>query len=93
MKCSICGAATVSWRGPWHQLTHTECSTCGARNCEVPEEDALASMGVSEAEVLAFLGGGDAAAEEAACAVADVSPEEAEAYARILAAIPMPAKP
>lgn len=93
MRCSICGAATVTWRGPWHQLTHTECSTCGGRNCEVAEDDALASMGVSDAEVLAFLGGPEAAAEEADCAAPGVSLEEQLAYARILAGLPVPVTP
>lgn len=34
MICSYCGTDTVTWRGPWSNLTHTECSSCGRQNCQ-----------------------------------------------------------
>lgn len=34
MICERCGTATVRWRGPLLALTHTECSSCGGRNCQ-----------------------------------------------------------
>ena len=37
MICSRCGGS-VTWRGPWSNLSHTECERCGARNSQVPEE-------------------------------------------------------
>lgn len=33
MICSRCGGS-VTWRGPWSNLTHTECEDCGAVNCQ-----------------------------------------------------------
>jgi len=36
MRCSRCGGP-VEWRGPWSNLTHTECLHCGAINAQVPE--------------------------------------------------------
>lgn len=40
MICSKCGG-DVTWRRPFSNLTHTECSSCGARNAQVvhPEPD------------------------------------------------------
>jgi hypothetical protein len=38
MICSRCGGP-VTWRGPWSNLSHTECERCGARNAQVSEED------------------------------------------------------
>ena len=38
MKCSICGGL-VTWRGPMYALTHTECGSCGGRNCQIAEEE------------------------------------------------------
>ena len=37
MRCSICGGSVV-WRGPLHALTHTECTSCGAANSQLPDE-------------------------------------------------------
>lgn len=34
MQCSRCGGH-VTWRGPFSNLTHTECASCGGRNCQV----------------------------------------------------------
>jgi hypothetical protein len=45
MRCEQCGGL-VTWRGPFHALTHTECHSCGGVNCQVvdatepDEEDA-----------------------------------------------------
>jgi hypothetical protein len=39
MICSRCHTATVTWRGPLLNLTHTECSSCGGRNCQEIEQD------------------------------------------------------
>lgn len=36
MICSKCGGH-VRWRGPLSRLTHTECDSCGAHNCQVVE--------------------------------------------------------
>jgi hypothetical protein len=36
MICKYCGGP-VTWRGPFSALTHTECSSCGATNCQRPE--------------------------------------------------------
>ncbi len=38
MICSRCGGR-VTWRGPWSNLSHTECEDCGARNCQTPESE------------------------------------------------------
>lgn len=41
MICQTCGGQ-VSWKGPWSDLTHTECESCGAINnqvVDVPEDD------------------------------------------------------
>ncbi len=38
MKCSICGGY-VEWKGPLANLTHTECASCGATNCQEPEPE------------------------------------------------------
>ena len=35
---SRCGGS-VTWRGPWSNLTHTECERCGARNAQVVEAE------------------------------------------------------
>ena len=37
MICQRCLTNTVSWKGPITRLSHTECSNCGGRNCQVPE--------------------------------------------------------
>lgn len=34
MMCSLCGGL-VTWRGPLVALTHTQCDSCGERNCQV----------------------------------------------------------
>ncbi|MGP9819234.1 hypothetical protein ACTZWW_04395 [Salinarimonas sp. NSM] len=34
MICTYCGTDTVTWRGPWSNLTHTECERCGRQNCQ-----------------------------------------------------------
>jgi hypothetical protein len=39
MKCSFCGGY-VEWKGPLSNLTHTECHSCGAVNCQELEHDA-----------------------------------------------------
>lgn len=36
MKCSYCGGL-VTWRGPFSNLSHTECTQCGRQNCQEPE--------------------------------------------------------
>lgn len=36
MLCKHCHTDTVSWRGPPAAFTHTECSSCGGVNCQVP---------------------------------------------------------
>ena len=36
MKCSICGGY-VEWKGPLSNLTHTECASCGGKNCQEVE--------------------------------------------------------
>jgi hypothetical protein len=38
MTCSICGGY-VEWKGPFSNLTHTECAKCGGINCQEPEDD------------------------------------------------------
>lgn len=38
MVCSYCGGS-VTWRGPWSNLSHTECEDCGRWNCQVPESE------------------------------------------------------
>lgn len=41
MTCMHCGGL-VEWKGPWRNLTHTECTNCGAYNCQMvvePEEE------------------------------------------------------
>lgn len=38
MVCSICGGM-VTWRGPLSALTHTQCESCGERNCQVVADD------------------------------------------------------
>lgn len=38
MICSLCGGK-VTWRGPWANLSHTECADCGGRNCQIPESE------------------------------------------------------
>jgi len=40
MTCSRCGGR-VTWRGPWSNLSHTECEDCGARNCQTPESEGI----------------------------------------------------
>lgn len=37
MICSRCGGA-MTWRGPFSNLTHTECAVCGGKNCQVMDE-------------------------------------------------------
>ncbi len=37
MICSHCKTLTVEWKGPLTALTHTECSSCGRTNCQIPE--------------------------------------------------------
>lgn len=39
MICAHCNTDTVTWRGPYSMLTHTECSTCGGINCQQVDED------------------------------------------------------
>lgn len=39
MICSNCGGH-VTWRGPWSNLTHTECANCGAHNSQIVDEPA-----------------------------------------------------
>lgn len=41
MICSLCGMAAVTWRGPFSNLTHTECSNCGGVNCQVIETEEI----------------------------------------------------
>jgi hypothetical protein len=38
MTCSRCGGE-VLWKGPLVNLTHTECSACGAINSQVPNPE------------------------------------------------------
>ena len=38
MVCSCCGGL-VMWCGPLSNLTHTECTNCGAKNSQVVEDD------------------------------------------------------
>ena len=33
MQCERCNGE-VTWRGPFSDLTHTECSSCGGINCQ-----------------------------------------------------------
>jgi DNA-directed RNA polymerase subunit RPC12/RpoP len=37
MICSRCGGEVI-WVGPLTALTGTKCLSCGARDCQVPEE-------------------------------------------------------
>lgn len=37
MICQSCGGQ-VFWKGPWSNLTHTECESCGAVNNQVVDE-------------------------------------------------------
>jgi hypothetical protein len=39
MICARCGSSSVTWRGPIANLTHTECGSCGGRNCQVFEDE------------------------------------------------------
>lgn len=36
MICATCGGR-VEWRGPFSNLTHTECTSCGRINNQEPE--------------------------------------------------------
>jgi len=36
MICEYCGGL-VEWKGPFSNLTHTECLDCRGRNCQIPE--------------------------------------------------------
>ena len=38
MICAKCGGC-VEWRGPFQQLTHTECIQCGAVNAQLPPDE------------------------------------------------------
>lgn len=38
MQCEQCGGL-VTWRGPFNAFTHTECESCGGRNCQVPDDE------------------------------------------------------
>lgn len=38
MVCSICGGE-VTWRGPLIALTHTQCGSCGEKNCQEVSDD------------------------------------------------------
>jgi len=37
MECSNCGGP-VEWKGPFSNLTHTECLNCGSVNSQVVDE-------------------------------------------------------
>ena len=37
MEYSLCGGL-VTWRGPFSNLTHTQCENCGGTNCQIVEE-------------------------------------------------------
>lgn len=39
MICSICGG-DVTWRGPLIALTHTQCGSCGEKNCQEVSDEA-----------------------------------------------------
>jgi len=39
MICSICGGE-VTWRGPLSALTHTQCGSCGEKNCQEVSDEA-----------------------------------------------------
>jgi hypothetical protein len=39
MICSICGGE-VTWRGPLSALTHTQCGSCGRKNCQEVSDEA-----------------------------------------------------
>lgn len=38
MICSICNGQVI-WKGPFSNLTHTECQQCGGTNCQTVPED------------------------------------------------------
>lgn len=38
MICTHCGGL-VTWRGPLIALTHTECESCGGKNCQIVERE------------------------------------------------------
>ena len=52
MKCELCGGL-VTWRGPLSLLTHTECESCGERNCQIAEgvDERLPEMIVGHSEM------------------------------------------
>ena len=37
MQCSICGGLVI-WKGPFVNLTHTECQRCGAINSQIADD-------------------------------------------------------
>lgn len=37
MECSSCGGPVI-WKGPFSNLTHTECQSCGAINNQIPDD-------------------------------------------------------
>lgn len=39
MICAHCQTDTVTWRGPFAALTHTECSRCGGIDCQQIEQE------------------------------------------------------
>ena len=49
MICGKCEKPTVTWRGQIANLTHTECSTCGAVNSQRVEDEA--QYGTEEGDV------------------------------------------
>lgn len=38
MICALCGGH-VTWRGPLVALTHTQCGSCGERNCQEVDDE------------------------------------------------------
>lgn len=38
MLCSLCNGE-VTWRGPLIALTHTQCGSCGEKNCQVVADE------------------------------------------------------
>jgi hypothetical protein len=51
MTCEFCGGY-VEWKGRLTDLTHTECDSCGAINCQEVEDDLDEEITPSIREVL-----------------------------------------
>ena len=52
MICSICNGEVI-WKGKFSNLSHTECQSCGAKNCQIiSDEDEVAQREQEEWDAL-----------------------------------------